>query len=115
MILAHAANPDGSNFRKGQGVFGIYVTTAAAIDVAVAGTYLRDPGMAKMKRPSFSGVLNVKTMLEAGYMSQRVKGGATLSEKRLHGAQDNEVGQLDVSQISRALPAAWREWWRVSK
>jgi hypothetical protein len=97
------------------GVFGIYVTTAAAIDVAVAGTYSRDPGMAKMKRPSFSGVLNVKTLLEAGYLSQRVKGGAKRSEKRLHGAQDNEVGQLDVSQISRALPAAWREWWRVSK
>jgi hypothetical protein len=81
------------------GVFGIYVTTAASIEVAVTGTYLVDPAMAKAKRPTFAGVLSVKTLLEAGYLSQRVKNGATLGGAAM---ADRRPGELDVAQFSNA-------------
>ncbi len=94
------------------GVFGIYVTTAAAIDVAVRGTYLTDPAMAKGKRPTFAGVLSVKTLLEAGYLSQRVKNGATLRGARSGRTVPDKPAALDVARLSKIMPGAWREWWR---
>jgi len=96
------------------GVFGIYVTTAASIEVAVTGTYLVDPAMAKAKRPTFAGVLSVKTLLEAGYLSQRVKNGSTLAgAKPGTPMADGKPEELDVAQFTKALPAAWRAWWRA--
>jgi hypothetical protein len=98
------------------GVFGIYVTTAAAMDVAVVGTYLSDPGMAKAKRPTFSGVLSVKTLLEAGYLSERVKFESTSTAMRpANDGADDKLQGLDLARISRALPKAWRQWWRAAK
>jgi hypothetical protein len=94
------------------GVFGIYVTTAASIEVAVTGTYLVDPAMAKAKRPTFVGVLSVKTLLEAGYLSQRVKSVATLTATA---TADCKPEELDVARFSKALPAAWRSWWRATR
>jgi hypothetical protein len=94
------------------GVFGIYVTTAASIEVAVTGTYLVDPAMAKAKRPTFAGVLSVKTLLEAGYLSRRVKNGATLAGAA---TADRKPEELDVALFSKALPAAWRSWWRATR
>jgi hypothetical protein len=94
------------------GVFGIYVTTAASIEVAVTGTYLVDPAMAKAKRPTFAGVLSVKTLLEAGYLSRRVRNGATLAGAA---TADRKPEELDVALFSKALPAAWRSWWRATR
>jgi hypothetical protein len=92
------------------GVFGIYVTTSAADKVAVKGKYRRDPGLAERKRPTFSGVLKVKTLLEAGYLSRRTKSGASSVEAVQNGAPSSE---LDLAQLSKTLPTAWREWWRT--
>ena len=86
------------------GVFGIYVTTAASKKVAVSGTYVPDPGLAEEKQPSFAGVLEVKTLLEAGYLSKRVKNGASF----VNAAPDSK----DFAQLEKALPVAWREWLR---
>jgi hypothetical protein len=98
------------------GVFGIYVTTAASIEVAVTGTYLVDPAMAKAKRPTYGGVLSVKTLLEAGYLSQRIKNGATLAAARPGATTaDGKPEELNVAQFAKALPAAWRAWWRATR
>lgn len=86
------------------GVFGIYVTTAASKKVAVSGTYVCDPGLAEEKQPSFAGVLEIKTLLEAGYLSKRVKNGASLVNAA--------AGSKDFAQLEKALPVAWREWLR---
>ena len=96
------------------GVFGIYVTTAAAIAVEVKGKYRHDPGMAAGKRPTFSGVLNVKTLLEAGYLTRRAK---NATSPRDAGRADTAPGkipnELDLARLSKTLPAEWRKWWRA--
>jgi hypothetical protein len=86
------------------GVFGIYVTTAASNKVAVSGTYVSDPGLAEEKQPSFAGVSAVKTLLEAGYLSKRVKNGASLVNAA--------PGSKDFARLAKAMPAAWAEFWR---
>lgn len=97
------------------GVFGIYVTTAAAIAVPVDGTYRYDPGMAQRKLPTFAGVLNVKTLLEAGYLSCRTKNGASPKGARQDDATAADMpGERDLARLSKTLPAAWRKWWRAT-
>lgn len=54
------------------GVFGIYVTSAAATTVQVAGSYIRDPALAGVKRPSKDAVLRTKILLEAGFLASRL-------------------------------------------
>jgi hypothetical protein len=56
-------------------VFGIYVTSAAAVLQPVPEAYADDPVLASVKEPSFEGVLRTKTLLEAGFLS------ASLSER----------------------------------
>ena len=94
------------------GVFGIYVTTAASNKVAVSGSYVRDPGLAEEKQPSFAGVLAVKTLLEAGYLSKRVKNGASfsLAPGDIPAAGSKEEKAL-VARLAKVVPAAWAEWW----
>jgi hypothetical protein len=95
------------------GVFGIYVTTAAAETVPVTGKYKRDPAMASAKRPTFPGVLGVKTVLEAGYLHERVRNlSAHARSGDLHG--EIERAGLDQHALSKILPAAWLAWWRTS-
>ncbi|HMK70946.1 MAG TPA: hypothetical protein VK442_08250 [Xanthobacteraceae bacterium] len=97
------------------GVFGIYVTTAAAEPVPVEGAYKRDPGMASGKQPTFKGVLKVKTLLEAGFLGEHVgrgPGPVSAAERRLQEAI-KQAGQ-DEERLSRILPAAWRAWWAKS-
>ena len=71
-----------------------------------------DPAMAKGKRPTFAGVLGVKTLLEAGYLSQRVKNWAELHGAHSHRAASGASAEFDVLQLSKTLPTAWRQWWR---
>jgi hypothetical protein len=95
------------------GVFGIYVTTAAAKAVAVKGKYGRDPGLPKRKQVTFSGVLNVKTLLEAGYLSQRVRDGAALNPAPAGGKAFVDMpDDATLAQLAQKLGVAWREWWR---
>jgi len=64
-------------FTMGQArVFGIYVTSAAAVLQPVPEAYADDPVLASVKEPSFEGVLRTKTLLEAGFLS------ASLRERR---------------------------------
>jgi hypothetical protein len=86
------------------GVFGIYVTTSASVEAPVNGEYKDDPGLPAAKRPTFMGVLNVKTVLEAGYLVDRLPAGAVRDRLQRAG--------LDIGKLSKALPAAWRQWWK---
>jgi hypothetical protein len=97
------------------GVFGIYVTTSAAITVAVKGKYRRDPGLAARKQPTFAGVLKVKTLIEAGYLSRRTKGAASAGDARRDDTTPTDTpSELDLARLAKTLPAAWREWWRAN-
>jgi hypothetical protein len=88
------------------GVFGIYVTTAAAASIAVTKKYEHDRALPASKRPSYRGVLDVKTILEAGYLGERLKGiNPELAEKI-------ERAGIDPGALSKPLPDAWQAWWK---
>jgi hypothetical protein len=87
------------------GVFGIYVTTAVSEATRVTGEYKRDPNLAAEKNPTFKGVLNVKTLLEGGYLVARLAPGSPLQHRI-------EQAGLDPNALSSVLPDAWRSWWR---
>lgn len=55
------------------GVFGVYVTSAAAIARPVSGEYEHDIMLAEEKEPTFHGVYRVKLLLEAGFLVNRLK------------------------------------------
>lgn len=61
------------------GVFGIYVTSAAATTIPVCGSYVRDPALAGVKEPSKEAVLRTKILLEAGFLASRLAGDAGAS------------------------------------
>ena len=95
------------------GVFGIYVTTAAAESAPVTGKNKRDPALASAKRPTFARVLDVKTVLEAGYLSERLRSPSAPDRFR-NLADEIERAGLDQRALSKILPAAWRAWWQIS-
>jgi len=71
--------------------------------------------LAAQKQPTFSGVLNVKTLLEAGYLSRGAKNGASPGGAQRAGTAPVHVAsELDLARLSKILPAAWREWWRAA-
>ena len=94
------------------GVFGIYVTTAASEAAPVTGDYRQDTDLAAAKRPTFDGVLKVKTMLEAGFLL------ASLDHESpqvpAHKSLLAEIKQAggDLEALARILPRAWRAWWQ---
>ncbi len=95
------------------GVFGIYVTTAAAISVPVEGKYRRDPALAARKRPTFEGVLSVKTLLEAGYLRGRMTNGPASKSAKPRAAEPLDLAsEIDFARLTKTLPALWRRWWR---
>ncbi len=55
------------------GVFGVYVTSAAAVAKPVSGRYRRDPMLASEKEPTFQGVYRTKLLLESGFLAGRMK------------------------------------------
>lgn len=89
------------------GVFGIYVTTAAAESVPVTGKYRRDPAMTSVKRPTYAGVLDVKTVLEAGFLGERLTRQPTSGRVHALAAEIERAG-LDPRALAKILPAAWR-------
>src|SRR5207237_896188 len=94
------------------GVFGIYVTTAVSIAAPVGESYKRDTGLASEKEPTFAGVRRVKTLLEAGFLSDRLaidsRGGSKAREALRE--QIDRAG-LDEAALATVLPTAWRAWW----
>jgi hypothetical protein len=100
------------------GVFGIYVTTAAATTIPVRGSYIRDPALAGVKEPSREAVLRTKILLEAGFLSSRLAGDAG---KSIESAAARLLATLDATQpdavadtaaLARACVKGWRLHWK---
>ncbi len=77
-------------------VFGIYVTSAAATTIPVAGSYVRDPALAGLKEPSKEGVLRTKTLLEAGFLAATLAG--TPDGERIEQAAAALLSALDAKE-----------------
>lgn len=104
-----------------RGVFGIYVTTAAATTIPVGGSYVRDPALAGVKEPSREAVLRTKIVLEAGFLVSRLAGDIGARIDRIAETLLSSVAAGDVSAIRRATSAlasacraGWRAHWRSS-
>ena len=104
------------------GVFGIFVTSAAATTIAVSGSYIRDPSLAGLKEPSREAVLRTKIVLEAGFLCGKLAKEASgriehLTEDLL--AAYDVKGAEKVKQRSRSLASAcvtgWRAYWSTGK
>lgn len=89
------------------GVFGIYVTTSASEEAPVTSEYKDDPALPAEKRPTFMGVWKVKTVLEAGFLAQRLPAGPNRDRIQQAG--------LDDAVLAKLLPAAWKSWWRSAR
>jgi hypothetical protein len=96
------------------GVFGIYVTTAASEPAKVTGEYKHDRALAAEKRPTFSGIVNVKTILEGGFLVEALATGSARTRKQ-RATLRSQVQQAgtDPVALSRVLPDAWRSWWQI--
>jgi hypothetical protein len=96
------------------GVFGIYVTTAASEAAQVTGEYKDDPVLAAVKRPTYKGVIKVKTILEGGFLVEALATESSRTDKDRSSirAQLQQAGSDPVA-LSRVLPAAWRSWWQI--
>jgi len=98
------------------GVFGIYVTSAAATTVPVSGSYIRDPCLAGVKEPSKEAVLRTKIVLEAGFLSSHLTGEAAVEIDRLAKdlltAHDKKAVET-VKNLTEALASACAKGWRT--
>ncbi len=100
------------------GVFGIYVTSAAATTIPVAGSYVRDPSLAGLKEPSKEAVLRTKILIEAGFLSARAGDAAAridrLAEKLLaaHDSKDAEGMVKRSKALASACTTGWRVYWK---
>ena len=103
------------------GVFGIYVTSAAATTIPVAGSYVRDPALAGVKEPSKEAVLRTKTLLEAGFLSSKLENGAgraiataaaqllaTIDEPK----PDVQRARKETTALARTCIDGWRAYWK---
>lgn len=102
------------------GVFGIYVTSAAATTIAVGASYARDPSLAGVKEPSREAVRRTKTLLEAGFLSAKLADGtsariARLSERLLTAHERNEAAGVarESAGLATACTAGWRAYWKA--
>lgn len=103
-----------------RGVFGIYVTSAAATTIPVAGSYVRDRALAAMKEPSKDGVLRTKTLLEAGFLAAKLAGSETGA--RIEAAAEQLLAALDAGDadaikkrtgtLAAACIAGWQQHWQ---
>jgi hypothetical protein len=102
------------------GVFGIYVTSAAATTIPVSGSYTHDPALAGLKEPSKEEVLRTKIILEAGFLCTRlVKDLAAkiedLAEKLLE-AYENRYKRAVATHtpaLASACEAGWHAYWKT--
>jgi hypothetical protein len=102
-----------------RGVFGIYVTSAAATTVPVSGVYVRDPALAGVKEPTKEAVLRVKCLLEAGFLGSHLSNG--LGEK-IHEATEQLLAALAAGNAVTARAATtalaihcergWHDHWK---
>jgi hypothetical protein len=101
------------------GVFGIYVTSAAATTIPVAGSYTRDPSLAGLKEPSKEAVLRTKTLLEAGFLWARLGGDAAARLEQLaetllvaHDAKDARAVKKHTDTLASECVTGWHAHWK---
>lgn len=87
------------------GAFGVYVTSAASKAAPVSKKYWDDPGLSAEKEPTFEGVLQFKTILEGGFLLERLSGSPKIQ------AEIKAAG-TDPEALARILPKAWRAFWK---
>jgi hypothetical protein len=107
------------------GVFGIYVTTAAARSAPVRGTHRRERGLPAMKVPTFEGVLRTKILLETGFLVSRDElpgalrariGSETEELLRMIATPSNPDGARDAqTTVEASLGKGWRAFLRGTR
>jgi len=103
------------------GVFGIYVTSSAAVSMPVSGVYRRDPLLHSVKEPTFEGVYRTKLLLEAGFLVSRLTDAAAvrrLEERAMtyvRALEGNDSVRAAAAQSALAVAAAagWRRHFRA--
>jgi hypothetical protein len=93
------------------GVFGLYVTSAAASLMPLDAKTRRDPGMLGIREPQAPAVARVKLLIEAGFLVNRGASQlAALAEALLAAlaAQDENAAQRCESALHAATVEAWR-------
>jgi hypothetical protein len=96
------------------GVFGIYVTSAAANAVPVSQAYERDQMLAAVKEPTLEGISRAKLLLEAGFLAGRLQRRAEGKEvarlaRTVIAAADADRAELGEreARLAERLLAAW--------
>ena len=103
------------------GVFGIYVTSSAAVSKPVSGIYHRDPLLHSVKEPTFEGVYRTKLLLEAGFLVSRLTDAAAASKLEERAAtyvqalEGNDAARAATAQsaLAAAAASAWRRHFRA--
>lgn len=93
------------------GVFGLYVTTAAATLLPLDAKTRRDPGMLGIREPQAPAVARVKLLIEAGFLvgrgaSQLAPGADALLAALA--AKDEDAARRCESALNTAAVEAWR-------
>jgi hypothetical protein len=98
------------------GVFGIYVTSAAAELIPVPPGYEKDPWLAGVKEPTYDGVFRTKLLLEAGFLSAHAPDGPKIgrvAEAYLSALSGGDKTALKRAQdeLANECKSAWRRFW----
>jgi hypothetical protein len=93
------------------GVFGLYVTSAAASVLPLDAKTRRDPGMLGIREPQATAVTRVKLLIEAGFLvgrgASQLAAGAEALLKAL-AAMDENAARRSESALHAATVEAWR-------
>jgi hypothetical protein len=92
------------------GVFGVYVTSAAAALVPVGRKYRKDPSLAGLREPQPAAVARVKLLLETGFLAGRggLAGDATDALLAAVAAGDEAAAARAEAELHPRAVAAWR-------
>ncbi|MFZ2053100.1 MAG: hypothetical protein WAU81_02775 [Candidatus Aminicenantales bacterium] len=97
------------------GVFGIYVTSAAAEAVPVPPGYEDDYWLAAVKEPTYKGVYRTKLLLEAGFLAVRVPEGRRIAATvaafiaALPAGDEAIINSLQ-EKLAQECTSAWRRF-----
>ncbi len=100
------------------GVFGIYVTSAAAEPIPVPPGYEKDPWLAAVKEPTYEGVFRTKLLLEAGFLAARAPDGLKAGRSAaaflaaLSGGDKTSIRKTQ-EQLVHDCTRSWRRFWNA--
>jgi hypothetical protein len=95
------------------GVFGLYVTTAAASLLPLDAKTRRDPGMLGIREPQAPAVARVKLLIEAGFLVSRGAAQLAAGAQALLAAlaaNDEDAARQSESALHAATVEAWRTY-----